>query len=274
MNYSMQEYANDIVFAMQELCDADEHPAPDARLGVGARGGRAPRGADPRRPRRHRVRRRQGARDSCPTTTPPVVRNLIDAFREVSRKNFLEVYHDALEYKDECLTLFALGHLSLARARRRREGLLGHLPEDPAHRARARGGARGARGPREGARRHLLLQLLDVPVAARLVGHRSAVPDPADPPAARGADAPRGARRHHLRLRRQDRQLHRSARRQARARAAPAQRTRTTTSASSSSARTRRSSATCTTCSATPTRSSCRSARAATTSTTSSPATP
>ena len=30
-----------------------------------------------------------------------------------SRKNILEAYHDALEYKEECLTLFALGHLSL-----------------------------------------------------------------------------------------------------------------------------------------------------------------
>ena len=43
-----------------------------------------------------------------------VVRNLIDANKEVSRKNFLEVYHDSLEYKDECMTLFSLGHLSLA----------------------------------------------------------------------------------------------------------------------------------------------------------------
>ena len=115
-------------------------------------------------------------------------------------------------------------------------------------------GARGARGPRAGAVGHLLLQLLDVPVAARLLGDRSALPDHADPPAERGADAPRGARRHHLRLGRQDRPLHRPPRRQERARAAPAQRRATTTSASSWSAPTRRSSATCTTCSATPTR--------------------
>jgi arginine decarboxylase len=61
--------------------------------------------------------------------------------------------------------------------------------------------------------------------------------------------------RHHLRLRRQDRLVHRPARRQARARAAPPRTTaRTTTWACSWSARTRRSWATCTTCSATPTR--------------------
>jgi arginine decarboxylase len=52
--------------------------------------------------------------DKVPEDAPPVVRNLVDAYREVGRKNFLEVYHDALEYKEECLTLFALGHLSLS----------------------------------------------------------------------------------------------------------------------------------------------------------------
>ncbi|HZS39378.1 MAG TPA: biosynthetic arginine decarboxylase [Polyangia bacterium] len=113
MNYSMQEYANDIVFAMQELCDADGIPHPmlvsesgravvahHACLIIDILGvsefdvGRVP--------------------EKIPEEVPPVVRNLVDAFREVSRKNYLEVYHDALEYKDECLTLFALGHLSLA----------------------------------------------------------------------------------------------------------------------------------------------------------------
>ena len=122
--------------------------------------------------------------------------------------------------------------------------------------------------------RHLLLQLLHVPVAARRLGRRPAVPDHAHPPAQRGADPARGPRRHHLRLRRQDRPVHRPARRQARARAAPAQRRATTTSASSWSAPTRRSSATCTTSSATPTPSTSRWAtRAGTTSRTWSPAT-
>jgi arginine decarboxylase len=42
-----------------------------------------------------------------------VVWNLRDTYKEVTSKNLLEVYHDALQYKDESLTLFALGHLSL-----------------------------------------------------------------------------------------------------------------------------------------------------------------
>ena len=43
-----------------------------------------------------------------------VVKNLFETFREVSRKNVLESYHDALEYKEEALQLFNLGNLSLS----------------------------------------------------------------------------------------------------------------------------------------------------------------
>ncbi len=49
-----------------------------------------------------------------PEKVAGVVRNLADTHRDVSRKILLEAYHDALEYKEECLTLFSLGHLSLA----------------------------------------------------------------------------------------------------------------------------------------------------------------
>ncbi len=112
MNYSMQEYANDIVYSIQELCDADQIPHPTLVsesgravvahhaclildiLGVGEfTVGNVP--------------------EKAPEAAPPVVRNLVEAYREVNRKNFLELYHDALEYKEECLTLFALGHLTL-----------------------------------------------------------------------------------------------------------------------------------------------------------------
>jgi arginine decarboxylase len=48
-----------------------------------------------------------------PADAEPSLRNLFDTYREVSRKNFLESYHDAVTARDECLTLFNLGHLSL-----------------------------------------------------------------------------------------------------------------------------------------------------------------
>ena len=51
--------------------------------------------------------------EAPPTGVNIAVRNLFESYREVSRKNLLESYHDALEYRDECLSLFNLGHLSL-----------------------------------------------------------------------------------------------------------------------------------------------------------------
>jgi arginine decarboxylase len=113
MNYSLQEYANDIVYSIMELCDEAEIPHPilvsesgravvahHAVLVVDVLGvsefdvGKVP--------------------EVQPEGVAPVVRNLWEAYRDVSRKNFLEAYHDAIEYKDECMTLFALGHLSLS----------------------------------------------------------------------------------------------------------------------------------------------------------------
>src|SRR6185503_7731780 len=113
MNYTMQEYANDIVFSLQEICDQANVPHPTIVtesgravvahhsmlvvdiLGVGEFDvGKAP--------------------DKLGKDTTRVVKNLFETFREVSRKNVLESYHDALEYKEEALQLFNLGNLSLS----------------------------------------------------------------------------------------------------------------------------------------------------------------
>jgi arginine decarboxylase len=113
MNYTLQEYANDIVFGTMELCNADGVPHPTLVsesgralvahhavlvtdiLGVGE----FTIGALP---------------DSLPEATPAPIRYLHDAYREVSRKNLLETYHDAVGYRDEVLTLYNLDHLTLA----------------------------------------------------------------------------------------------------------------------------------------------------------------
>jgi arginine decarboxylase len=112
MNYSVQEYANDIIFAMMEMCDAEEVPHPiivsesgravvahHAVLVVNILG----------------VGEFESAKvpEAMPGDAEPLLRNLHDTYRDVSRKNFLEAYHDAVEYKDECLSLFSLGHLTL-----------------------------------------------------------------------------------------------------------------------------------------------------------------
>ncbi len=112
MNYTTQEYANDIVFSLQEICDQAGVPHPTIVtesgravvahhsmlvvdiLGVGEFDvGKAP--------------------DKISRDQSRVVKNLFETYKEVSRKNVLESYHDALEYKEEALQLFNLGNLSL-----------------------------------------------------------------------------------------------------------------------------------------------------------------
>jgi len=113
MNYTTQEYANDIVFSLQEICDAAQVPHPTIVsesgraivahhsmlvidiLGVGEFDvGKAP--------------------EQVPATASRTVQNLFETHRDISRKNVLEAYHDALEYKDQALQLFNLGNLSLS----------------------------------------------------------------------------------------------------------------------------------------------------------------
>jgi arginine decarboxylase len=45
--------------------------------------------------------------------TPQPVRELWDTYHEISKKNFQEAYHDAVQQRDEALNLFNLGYLSL-----------------------------------------------------------------------------------------------------------------------------------------------------------------
>jgi arginine decarboxylase len=112
LNYTLQEYANDIVFGIMEVCDAKGVPHPTivsesgratvahhAVLIIDVLGisefevGKLPRKA--------------------PADAEPSLRNLFETYREVSRKTLLESYHDAISYRDECQSLFNLGHLSL-----------------------------------------------------------------------------------------------------------------------------------------------------------------
>ena len=48
MNYSVQEYANDVVYTIKQICDEEKVPAPDPRHRVGPRRHRVPLGASSR----------------------------------------------------------------------------------------------------------------------------------------------------------------------------------------------------------------------------------
>ncbi|GIX46706.1 MAG: biosynthetic arginine decarboxylase [Candidatus Tectimicrobiota bacterium] len=112
MNYTLQEYANDVVYAVLEMCDAAGIKPPT----LVSESGRATVA-------HHCVLvvdvlgtsefRAPATLQAPPEEAQAVVWNLYDTYRELTRKNLLEAYHDAVQYKDESLTLFALGHLSL-----------------------------------------------------------------------------------------------------------------------------------------------------------------
>lgn len=112
MNYTVQEYANDIVYAMMETCDHEKIPHPT----IISESGRAIVA-------HHSMLvvevlgtsefACKGVPDSLPEDSASVLRNLLYTYQEINQKNYLEFYHDALEYKDENLSLFNLGYLSL-----------------------------------------------------------------------------------------------------------------------------------------------------------------
>ena len=113
MNYTLQEYANDIVSGLQEVCDPAGVPHPTIvtesgratvahhavlvveTLGVGEfRVGELP--------------------DSLPEDAGPMLEHMLEAYDELTPHNVREVYHDVLQYREDCLNLFNLGHLSLS----------------------------------------------------------------------------------------------------------------------------------------------------------------
>ena len=111
-NYTMQEYANDIVAAIQDAVETAGLPHPD----IVTESGRA-------LVAHHSVLvfnvldvNEVLAGQSLPApepNAPAVIQQLIETWRGISRKNFQESYHDALQLKEEASSLFNLGLLDL-----------------------------------------------------------------------------------------------------------------------------------------------------------------
>jgi arginine decarboxylase len=112
MNYSLQEYTNDIVFSLQQMCDAAgiDHPTIVTESGRAVVAHHAMLVMDVLGVGEFDVGR---VPDGLPESAPRVVRNLMETYQETSIKNVREAFHDALEYREEALSLFAHGSLSL-----------------------------------------------------------------------------------------------------------------------------------------------------------------
>ncbi len=113
MNYSTQEYANDVVAAIQDACSETGVPHPD----IVTESGRAlvshasvlvfdvlgvdgvTRGLEPSAPVEGEDR---------------VIQELYAVWKNVTHRNVIESYHDALQLKEEGTSTFNLGYLGLA----------------------------------------------------------------------------------------------------------------------------------------------------------------
>jgi arginine decarboxylase len=112
MNYSVQEYANDVVYTILQICEEEKVPPPV----LVTESGRAVTAY-------HSVfitnvldvadRIEKGVKVRVSPSDPNVVQELASVLETVNAKTVRESYHDALQYKEELFTLFNLGHLSL-----------------------------------------------------------------------------------------------------------------------------------------------------------------
>jgi arginine decarboxylase len=118
-NYNMQNYANDIVAEVKEACEERSVPAPT----LISESGRA-------------LASHQSVLvfDVLGTSEVPagaplplgekehlILRNLYETYQSISDENYQEAYHDAIQFKEEAISLFNFGYLSLrdrARAER------------------------------------------------------------------------------------------------------------------------------------------------------------
>jgi len=112
MNYTVQEYANDVVSSIQEACDEAGIAHPD----IVTEAGRA-------MVAHHSVlifdvlgvhERSTGTKPApVDENDPKVLHDLAEVHRTITKKNAVEAYHDALQLKEEAATLFSLGYLDL-----------------------------------------------------------------------------------------------------------------------------------------------------------------
>ncbi len=111
-NYSVQEYTNDVVAEIQAACDERECPHPDIVTEAGRWMvahhsvlifdvlGVNELGSEPNE-------------ETVAEDDPKVLVDLGEVWNTITRKNVLEAYHDAMQLREDGITLFSLGQLSL-----------------------------------------------------------------------------------------------------------------------------------------------------------------
>jgi arginine decarboxylase len=112
VNYTMQEYANDVVYTVKDVCSNENVPEPN----IISESGRAMVAyhsvliVDARA----EISGTQSSVKLTPSSRDPqVVGELIDILKTINVKNYREFYHDSIEHREEMASSFNLGLLSL-----------------------------------------------------------------------------------------------------------------------------------------------------------------
>ncbi len=116
-NYTLQEFANDVIYTIKGVCEEESVPEPNVitesgRVLVAYHAMLITNIID-------EIETVQGFKNlTFNDDEPQVINELHDLYKNINSKNFLEYYHDALEQKEELFTLFDLGYINLeARAK-------------------------------------------------------------------------------------------------------------------------------------------------------------
>ncbi|MCX9011149.1 MAG: biosynthetic arginine decarboxylase [Candidatus Methanoperedens sp.] len=110
-NYTMQEYANNVVYSLKEVCDEEGVPHPiilsesgraisayHSLLVINIKGNK---------------NGNHNKQVELRGDEPHIIKELYDGTKEINIKNYIEYYHDALQHREELLSLFNLGEIEL-----------------------------------------------------------------------------------------------------------------------------------------------------------------
>lgn len=112
VNYSVQEYANDIIYSIKEVCESEDVREPV----VFTENGRmiaAPHAVLIFNVVSELTLFNGPIRVTNIESKPQVIQEMYDLYTGINAKNYREYYHDVLEQRDEMFSLFNLGYLSL-----------------------------------------------------------------------------------------------------------------------------------------------------------------
>jgi arginine decarboxylase len=110
-NYTMQEYANNVVYSLKDVCDEEGAPHPI----ILSESGRAISAYHSLLVINIKGDKNGNHKKSIELRgdEPHIIKELYDGLKEINIKNYIEYYHDALQHREELLSLFNLGEIEL-----------------------------------------------------------------------------------------------------------------------------------------------------------------